>query len=545
MSRLKAVGVVIVAFCLAAPAVLARSGAALIPLARVGAWHGVSALIAYRGRLWFANSEKFINHNSADIYSYAPGEPAPRYERHLFSQDVGDPLVAGGLLFWPFEDARFSTAHGEFMVTNGRAWRWRILPAAEVFHIHALIANRGRLYAATAAWRAGIQRSDDLGRTWRVIYDHPTARGRVSRFTSLGVLRGTLYAGLTSYTEPQPKLYRFPDDRVETVPGWPPGVRSDALFSFGGWLYAVNSRAKERAVWRTDGVRVERVTALDGATVQAFTATPHALWAVSGGGHRGRLWRSTDGVEWQTVQRFSDALPLSVTVYAGQPYVGTLGPGERGTLWGPAGATAPAAKLAFASLPKIVGPALPESRLAGALAALDEVLGSRATSFRALRRGLSAALDPLLAGAAPEIGKALAARLASLPTGTPLSGFGGEIQVRPRQVKQWYLLRAIARTGGGRIPVAMLKAPWREAPNAPEKYFAPLPAALWAVGELDQRDPATVSALVAGLGRPGEPAWLDGDRIGALTAISGRKFGYDRAAWRRWWAMRPALPARP
>jgi len=521
----------------------ARAEQALVALARVGPWHGVSALIGYRGRLWFANSEKFVNHNSADIYSYAPGDAAPRYERHLFSKDVGDPLVAGGLLFWPFEDARFSTGQGELMVTNGRVWRWRVLPDAAVFHVHALIANRGALYAATATWRAGIQRSDDLGRSWRAIYDHPTPHERVSRFTSLGVLDGTVYAGLTSYTQPGPKLYRFPDDQPQVVPGWPEGVRTDTLARFGDWLYAVNSQAEKRTVWRTDGVRVERVHALDGVAVQAFASGARFMWAVSGGGQRGGLWRSADGEHWRRIQRFAEALPLAVTVFAGRPYVGTLGPGERGTLWGPADVDVPAAPVALVPLPKTPARPLTAARLRDGLAALDKVLAGTATSFGELRRDLASAIDPLIAGRSPILGKALAARLIRLPPGVTLAGFGGRLRVRSKQVKQWYLLRAIGLVGsGGRIPVAMLETPWIEASNEPEKYFSPFPAALWAVGQLGQRDPATIAALVTRLGTRGEPAWVDGDRIGALTAITGRRFGYDRTAWRRWWAARSGTP---
>jgi len=187
-----------------------------------------------------------------------------------------------------------------------------------------------------------------------------------------------------------------------------------------------------------------------------------------------------------------------------------------------------------------------ESRLKSALAALDEVLAGPATSFRELRRVLSAALEPLLVDPSPEVGEALAARLESPIAGPPLRGFGGKLQVRPKQIKQWYLLRAIGLIAtGGRIPVTMLEAPWRETPNQPEKYFHPLPAALWAVSQLGQRDPATIGALVTRLGAPGEPAWLDGDRVGALSAITGKHFGYDRAAWRRWWATQPGGQGTP
>ena len=94
----------------------------LVPLARPGPWSGVSALIGYGARLWFVNSVPFVDHNSADVYSYDPVTGDTRYERHLFSQDAGSPVVAAGLLYWPFEDARFSMGLGEYMVTDIANW---------------------------------------------------------------------------------------------------------------------------------------------------------------------------------------------------------------------------------------------------------------------------------------------------------------------------------------------------------------------------------------------------------------------------------------
>jgi hypothetical protein len=77
--------------------VAASTGHAQEPLpvlARVGAWPAVSRLIGYGDRLWFANSVKGVNHNSADLYSFDPDTGGVGYARHLFSQDAGLPLVA-------------------------------------------------------------------------------------------------------------------------------------------------------------------------------------------------------------------------------------------------------------------------------------------------------------------------------------------------------------------------------------------------------------------------------------------------------------------
>ena len=520
---------------LAPSAVNAQSNPILKPLIRVGPWKGVSALISYRGRLWFANSEKFVNHNSADIYSYAPGETTPRYEQQLFSQDAGEPLVADGLLFWPFEDSRFTTSHGEFMVTNGRNWRWQVLTDGEVFHVHALIAKSNTLYAATSAWRAGLQQSKDSGRHWQVLYDHPTAPQRVSRFTSLGLLNDTLYAGLTSYIQPGPKLYRFSKGRVQPQPGWPDGVRTDALQQYKGWLYAANSVPGSNSIWRTDGKTVEPVLALDNVPIQDFAVSPNALWAISGSSGSGRLWRSADGLKWQHIQSFGNAFPLSVTIFADQPYVGTQGPGALGTLWGPVNPNTPEAPLPIVPIPEISAQRLPLHDLKTGLSELDEVLQRPAKNFRQLRKTLSAVINPLLRGNYPGLGNALSRRLKHIPNHPSLSGFGNKFRVHPKRVKQWYLLKAIAQMGEGTIPVSLLELAWDEPRNSAEKYFHPLIAALWAIRQNQQQDKETLNAIISRLGTASEPPWLDGDRIGALTVLTGQKFGYDITAWKRWW----------
>jgi hypothetical protein len=69
----------------------ARADQAMLPvLARVGPWPVVSTLVGFRGGLWFCNSVKGRNHNSADVYRYDLRTGAVRYARHLFSQDCGD-----------------------------------------------------------------------------------------------------------------------------------------------------------------------------------------------------------------------------------------------------------------------------------------------------------------------------------------------------------------------------------------------------------------------------------------------------------------------
>ncbi|MCH9013183.1 MAG: hypothetical protein IIA68_09005 [Proteobacteria bacterium] len=154
-------------------------------LARIGPWPVASRPIGFGGRIWFANSVTGVNHNSADIYSYDPRSGALRHERHLFSQDAGQPLAWNGLLYWPFEDSRASLGWGEYMVTDGTRWRLGTIPTAQTFHIHALAGLGRTVVAATSAWRAGLQVSRDGGASWRQVYDHPTPERRVSRIVAL------------------------------------------------------------------------------------------------------------------------------------------------------------------------------------------------------------------------------------------------------------------------------------------------------------------------------------------------------------------------
>ena len=275
---------------LGAGALLAGLGAAcgaaakdLVPLVRGLPWPHVSQLIGYDGRLWFANSRKFVNHNSADLYSFDPTSRTLRYERHLFSQDAGDPVVAGGLLYWPFEDSRWSPGRGEYALTDGARWRWGLLPELHAFHVHAMAAHQGALYAAPSAWRAHLQRSSDGGTTWRIAYAHPSPRQTVNRLVALASFGGALWAGLTAWHDPgSAKLLRITGAGTERLAGWSAGGSVPRLVAFGGWLYGRNVTESGASVWRTDGRQVQPVKALDGKAVVDLAAGPDALWAITG-----------------------------------------------------------------------------------------------------------------------------------------------------------------------------------------------------------------------------------------------------------------------
>lgn len=522
---------------LAAPA---RGQEALPVLARVGPWPVVSYLVGYRGRIWFANSVKGRNHNSADIYAYDPKSAELRYLHHLFSQDAGQPLVAGGLLYWPWEDSRFSLGWGHFSVTDGVRWRFGTIPTAQIFHTHAMASVGGRLLAATSAWRAGLQESADGGVTWRQVYDHPTPTRRVSRIVELATVGERVFGTLID--RGRPRVLRLEGDAVADLPGWPRDRPVLGLAGFQGRLYGLVAEPDGVAVWRSDGVLSQRLAGpRRGWRLRALAAGADGLWAASAEAGDGILWHSRDGREWRPRYRLAGGTPHAVTLYAGRAYVGGAGADGRGILWGPPAPAPVEAAAPAAELPPRLPPAPVDWRAAAA--DLDRALAVPA-NYR--RHG------PVLRDLAFEFAQArpppdfFAERLRRPMPDQVLELIGGRVKVPAARVGRRLLLWAMAVAGRGRVPPALIAEPWTAPANPAEKYFEPAPAALWAAAVIGQRDRATLAAMIDRLDHAADPPWLRGDVVGALSALSGQRFGYDLAAWRAWWtAAAPSWPENP
>ena len=507
--------------------------APLVRLAEIGPWPAVSAMIGYRGRLWFVNSVKYRNHNSADLYSYDPATGKTRYEAHLFSQDAGEPTIHRGLLYWPFEDARGSVGRGEFMVTDARGWRWGFLPQVRAFHVHAMASHKDALYAATSAWRAGLQRSTDGGVSWKVLYDHGNPSNQVSRIVALVSAGGRLYAGLYARYRVGVSLLRLEGGTLRPVKGWPKGYGALPLTAWRGALYAINAASGDRALYRLKGKRIERIKAFDGRFVRDVAGTRDALWAIIAYRGGGALWRSGDGLAWRRVQEFTGDRPVDIAAHGGRIYVGVIGRNAKGALFGrralqvaQVNAPAPALPRRFGTRP----PASPDKLLGR----LDGLMAEQ-KNYRGHGPEILEILRALALYRSPAVGRALSDRLGRPYPGAMQRMFGGQSRAPSARVARWYLLWGLAMNGSGRVPTKLIGAPWTVKRNGAEKYLAAPPGAAWAAAWLAQRDPNTISALIARLGRPGDPDWLEGDIVGALTVLTGQRLGYNRIAWRQWW----------
>ena len=514
---------------LAHPSALAQDP--LPVLAHIGPWPEASNLIGYQGRVWLVNSVKWRNHNSADIYTYDPASGDLHYERHLFSQDAGRPAILNGLLYWPFEDNRFSLGWGQFIITDGTDWRFRTIPTGQAFHSHAMSVVDKRLVAANSAWRAGLDVSEDRGLTWRRIYEHPTPERRVSRIVDLFAL-GNRTVGPFSGPNGR-RLLIVEDESVADLSGWPRNRSLHGAAMYKGWLYGLVGDDDGTSVWRSDGQRSERVApprAGWGAT--GLAAGEDGLWAVGNALDGGALWFSVDGADWVVKHALPGGTPREVLIVGGQPYVAGAGDDGRGILWGqPPGPAAP--DLAVEAPPALpAGPgaevdwAAAEARLDAALIDPETYTG-RGNALRDLVLEFAQAEPP------PEF---FATRLARPIPAVTLSLFGGAIQVSAVSMARWMLLWGMALAGTGEVPLDLLVEPWDVPANRPEKYFVPQLAAMWAVAATGQNDGATIAALIERLERTDDPLWLRGDAVGALSAVTGRRFGYDAAAWRKWWS---------
>ena len=517
----------------ASPITVARAaGSEPLPvLTRVGPWPVVSEPVLFDGRLWFANSVKGVDHNSAEIYSLESGSDTVRYERHLWSQDAGEPIVSGNLLYWPAEDSRLFADWGAFQVTNGRDWKTGLIPFDGIFHVHSMAATDGRLFAATSAWQTFLFVSEDDGRRWRRIYSHPKSPDGLNRIVSLEPLGARVIGVLR-----EPSGYRLLSagpDGAHRIEGWPPSDHNLGVAALKDWAYALVNRADGVELWRTDGLRAEKVHRFASSRRPfALTSGDGALWALNQGGADGTVLKSRDGREWTSTASFAGGDAYDLLAIGRTLVVTGAGADGRGILWGRMGSSVEQDRRSRAELPDL-SPAGTVAQVdwpdAGArldAALLDDRSYERVgRSMRDLVYRLAVADPP------PDF---FTRRLASPRASGRLNPFRDVVVSDRGSIGAFWLLWGFGLTRTGPVPPGLIDAPWRTPDNSAAKYFEPQLMAMWAVAEMGQADRPTIDALIDRAMRESDPLWLRMDAVGALTSLTGARHGANFAAWKTW-----------
>jgi len=496
-------------------------------LAQIGPWPVASRLVGYRGRPWFAGSVKGVNHNSADIWSLDPASGDLRYERALFSQDAGLPLVRDGLLYWPYEDALMAFGDGMIAVTDGENWALRTIPGDPIYHTYEMLDWHGDLLALAAAEDTALHRSADDGKHWRRIVRHTAPPPRIARLKDLTPFHGAVYAVLRDGKDR--RLARWSGragTQFEDVQPWPRYRYVDGLTVHGDALYALVGRGAQREIWRHDGTNSNRVGPT-GRFVD-LASDGERLWLVT---RDGMLLTSRNGDDWLRAGQLQGGRPRELAVISGALYAAGAGDDGRGIVWGPKGhrMPAPASSITLAD-----PPAVPDKTIDWQAKgdAIDRMLADPAMFRQNGPEPIYRALRDALRRGAPN--GFFAERLKAPVTNVAFDGFGGAMRLQSRDVSAVLVLSVMAEARQPTVPLRYLLQPWRARPNSFEKYFEPAMAAINAVGLARQGDPATVDALLKRLEFTGDPDWLHSEVIGALTAATGQHFGYDVAAWRAW-----------
>ena len=495
----------------------------LRPLVEIGPWPYASRLIGYGGRIWFAASVKYRNHNSSDIWSFDPQTGDKRLERNLFSQDAGEPLVYNGLLYWPHEDALLAAGTGEISATNGEGWTSYTIDSALMYHTSELHVYKGSLLAVIGARNAGLQLSSDGGLSWSDAYDHAPKGRHIARIRHMVEYKGEYYATLRD--EKKQRLVKWNGRSFDSVNSFPKNRPIRRLIVHKDALYALVGKIDNREIWKSDG-KTSHSLGRTGRFVD-IASDGQQLWSVT---TDGRLFSLDD--EWEEHPNLKGGTPLSIAVIYGNIYVAGSSDNKKAIIWGmrntPAVPEITPAKLKQ-QYPNAVKPldwTLLGSKIDAILSAEETYIGRRDTA-------LSNLLDQAIRNGAP-VGFFAQRLKANIPD-IQISTFGGNSKTKASDLAIATIINAMAKSGHKNVPVELLEQPWVAKPNSYEKYLALPLVALKAINDIGQNDDATLKALINRLSYEDDPNWFRSQVIGTLTSVTGEHFGYDIKAWQRYY----------
>ena len=301
-------------------------------------WPGVSQLIVYKDRIWFVNSEPFDDNNIADIHSYSVDTGQVRYERSLFSQDTGNPVVYKGLLHWPFEDPRRSAGTGEYAITDGTDWRWRSMQSGSVMHVHAMNVCNERLVAVTGSWTGQLHEQQPDG-DWNLQYEIPAGDAPFSRLVSVQPYNDECAVGAAISGESAVRLFSVQGAAAKSFSNWPSSNRVDVITHHQGAIFAFADTRNVRELLWFDGEKTERIELPEGSRPRALHSDGVNLWLATqepaesstGSTARGTLWRYAGAGVFTSLVRI-ESPPIALASLRKQVFIGTYN-SAGGELW--------------------------------------------------------------------------------------------------------------------------------------------------------------------------------------------------------------------
>lgn len=509
-------------------------------VATVSPWPAISQLISYQDRVWFVNSNPYQDTNAADIYSYAPKTGTTRFERSLFSQDAGVPVIHNGLLHWPFEDPRRSAGTGEYAVTNGEDWRWQFMDTGHAMHVHALATCANKLVGVTGSWSGQLLQQNLQTDKWDLRYDYPSGAAAFSRLIAVTEFQSDCYVAGSANRDPQVRLLRVTDGNTTEVQGWPASDRVEGLTVHADSLYAWSDTGSSRQLYSYDGVRVALVKTATDHRVRDLHSTGNALFMISSKNGKGVLWNlNNKSAEVVTTLPF---VPHSLTSHGDKIYVGSYKK-NGADLWAidipdSLKATKPQRTSENSSPPALNASVASagDSELEAEFRSLSSLITDPRTNSDKVDQ-LRAALGRPEFARDPGFGKVLT-RLLEVPLPDTTVTMFTRRELPWQDVVHWYLLHALSINGNGRVDVSLLQQPWTRQESPSQKYFDTTVAAIVATGWLAQNDHKTLQALISRLDAAADPAWLQSDVTGALSAITDQPFGSNKQRWKEWWTER-------
>ena len=472
-----------------------------------------------------------------------------RYERSLFSQDTGNPVVYKGLLHWPFEDPRRSAGTGEYAITDGTDWRWRSMQSGSVMHVHAMNVCNERLVAVTGSWTGQLHEQQPDG-DWNLQYEVPAGDAPFSRLVSVQPFNDQCAVGAAISGESAVRLFSVQGAAAKAFSNWPSSNRVDVITHHQGAIFAFADTRNVRELLWFNGEKTERIELPEGSWPRALHSDGVNLWLATqepaetdaGGSARGTLWQYTGAGVFTSLTRLQSP-PIALTSLREQIFIGTYD-SAGGELWvyGEANPRSSTSVSSAANTANVTAPGeLPvatdapvnQQQVAALYNELSTVL-KNSSSTQNFARGLRDSLSRHPQRYDVEFGAAIGLLLQDQYDLTPVRMFTERL-VPTTDLVQWYLILALAINGHGHIDPAFIVSEKPVVDHNSGKIFHPSVAAIVASGWLNQRDSNTIDALMQRLNRQTDPVWVRADVIGALTAVTGQRFAYDVDQWNQWW----------